>query len=465
MKSSQKITILGGGTSAWLTAAYLVKHLPTDYFELCIIEGKSPNIIGVGESTLPGFPKFMEACGFDTKEWFDFCECTHKTGVSYKDWIEPNTQFWHPFGFIPTFSDGSNLFDLIKHLRIPKVNIPKYFNYYKRSITLNQPPPLLEAVHVSADKLVEFIKQKINIYTISEDIIDIEYKEKDISNLFLSSKNHHHSDLFIDCLGFNSIIKDKNKTYNFKDCSDRDPLNAAVFNPCKYSSPQAKLSPFTEAQCTPYGWIWKIPLQNKVGAGMVFNKTFLSKEEAIKYYEDYWGKENLVNPHTKYVEFTPGYYTNQWNGNVISIGLATGFIEPLEATGVQLITEGIKYSFEGFSKGWYTEEDINIFNNILNSKYSTTFDFISLHYLNTRHTTPFWSYVKNKISINKSLQYRLNYFKNYLLSPFTIEKAQLFTSHSWYYTIIQFLEIFPKTKKVLLKNPKETLEKFIEYYD
>ena len=465
MKSTQRITILGGGTSAWLTAAYLSKKLPQDYFKICVIEGKSPNIIGVGESTLPHFPKFMEECGFNIKDWFDFCECTHKAGVSYKDWVKPNTHFWHPFGFAPIFPDDSNLFDLLNHLKVPKHKIPHYFNSYKQSIIEKKVPSKLQAVHVSASKLVNFIKQHINIETINEDIIDINYKGEDIFNLLLSSQTSHTSDLFIDCLGFNSIIKEKNKSYNFKDCSDRDPLNAAVFNPSKYSSPNADMFPYTEAQCTPHGWIWKIPLQNSVGAGMVFNKHFLSKDQAIKYYEDYWGKENLLNPQTKYVEFTPGYYTNQWNGNVISIGLATGFIEPLEATGVQLIIEGIEHAFEGFSKGWYTKEDVNLFNSILNSKYSSTFDFISLHYLNTQHKSPFWNYIKDNIKITKSLEYRLNYFKNYLISPLTKEKTQLFSYHSWHYTIIQFLGILPKTKKVFLETPNLYLEEFVKSYD
>jgi hypothetical protein len=464
MTVTKNIVILGGGTSAWLTAAYLSKKLPKGYFNLTIVEGKSNKSIGVGESTLPNFPQFMEDCGFEVKEWFDFCECTHKVGVGFKDWDYIGSRYWHPFGFMPIFKDGSNLFDLINHLSIPKNTISRYFQDFQTSIIQNQNPNHLKGVHINAGKLKEFLQQNVNIKVIREDIIDIKYINNIITNLTLSSNATLTSDLFIDCLGFNSILKEKNPSYKYQPKQESTPVNASIFNPVRYSSPNAKLTPYTDAHCTPHGWIWKTPLQSRLGAGMVFNKEITSKEEAINWYENYWGKEHLINPQTKYIEFTPGYYTNQWNGNVISIGLSTGFVEPLEATGIQIILEGIINSFESFCKGYFSQEDVDLFNIRMNNNYSSTFDFINIHYLNTTHNTPFWNYVNKNYSIPKSktLKFKLDHVKNIPYDPNYFEPNQLFDSYSWYYTIAQFTNIFPKTKKIFLKNPQLELEIYLK---
>ena len=187
MNLSKNITILGGGTSAWLTAAFFSQHLPKDYFTLTIIEGKFSKSIGVGESTLPFFPKFMENCGFNINEWFPFCECTPKVGVGFKDWISKGSTYWHPFANMPLFKDGSNLFDIVNHLNLSKSNISQYYQKYNKNYIQNLPPKNIQGVHINAEKLSEFIKQKIKIKTIKEDIIDLYYDQGNLNTIHLSS--------------------------------------------------------------------------------------------------------------------------------------------------------------------------------------------------------------------------------------------------------------------------------------
>ena len=216
MELVKKISILGGGTSAWLTAAYLSKNLPKNHFELYIIKGKLDKSIGVGESTLPDFLRFMEECGFSKQQWFDFCECTSKSGVGYKDWIYKNSFIWHPFGTIPLFNKDNKIytfFDLFFSSNLPKPDFVKYLNFYKQCVIKNQPPKTTQGVHINSGKLSEFIKNNIKINIINEDIINIDYNQKTISNLLLSSNQHHKSDFYINCLGFDNILSKKKQKF------------------------------------------------------------------------------------------------------------------------------------------------------------------------------------------------------------------------------------------------------------
>jgi len=466
----KKISILGGGTSAWLTAAYLSKNLPKNYFELYIIKGKSDKSIGVGESTLPDFSKFIEECGFSKQQWYDFCECTEKAGVGYKDWINKNSFQWHPFGAIPHFNKDNkiyNIFDLFFSSNLPKSDFIKYINDYKQCVIKNQPPKSNQGVHINSGKLSEFIKNNIKINIINEDIIDIDFNQKDISNLLLSSNQYHKSDLYINCLGFDNILSKKQQKI-FIDKSNSTPNNAAIFNPASYNSKQSLKTPYTVAQCTPYGWIWKTPLQSRIGSGMVFNKDISNKDEVITWYENYWGKDNLLNQNTKYIEYKSGYYSNQWEGNVVDIGLSSGFIEPLESTGIQFIIEGVRTIHYLIKKGWVSSENKTVYNLKLNELYSDTFDFISIHYLNNNHNTPFWNYSKTHITknISKSLKLRIDVANTIPYNPSFHNPTSIFSDHSWYYTLIQFANLVPSIQNLPSNiDPIKYLKDLQEHYN
>ena len=467
MKKVKKITILGSGTAGWMTAAFLAHKLEDDYFELSIIEGKSFSSVGVGEATLPSFPEFLEHCGFKLEDWFNYCKCTHKVGIVYNDWIKFKNKFWHPFGFLPWFDNGNyNLFDILKHTNQDLTNIGKYFQYYNTCIVENKPIDEIKAVHIDAKKLALFFKENVKIKIIKSDITDVLYKDGDIEHIILDNNQKFISDLYIDCLGFKSIIKDKNSSYNFVFKNNSTPINAAIFNPVNYTNNKKQITPYTTTQCTPYGWMWQIPLQNRLGAGSVFNKDLSDKDEVIKWYENYFGKENLINPETKCIEFTPGYYNNQWNGNCISIGLASGFIEPLESTGIQFIIDGIIHSFNRFNKGWYIKDDIKHFNGQINLRYESVFDFIGLHYLKTEHNTPFWKHVKDNFSknIDTTLKFRLDYMKNYYFGREDVEEGKIVGNYSWLYMLTQYTDIYPKTREVKLNNSNELLEQYLKDY-
>lgn len=449
MKKVKNIVILGGGSSGWMTAALLSRRLPRDNFNFILVESKNIPSIGVGEATILTFERFMTYCGYEESDWFNYVEGTYKSGIVYTDWNKKGNKYWHPFGLMPRFDNNKyNLFDVINSTtdKLPD-NIIELFHNYKLCVTENKPSES-RAYHVNATLLANFFRTTLDVKHIVADITDINYNNMDVSSIVLDDNSVIEGDLFVDCLGFNSIIKKKNSSYIFKDKSDSTPCNAAIAAAVRYTNPDIQKHPYTLAHCTPYGWMWSIPISTRIGTGMVYNRDLCNVDDVEKYFVEYWGKENFIVDKFNHIKFTPGYYTNPWLGNVASIGLSSGFVEPLESSGLAFIIDGAVGLLGRIRKGFYTSNDVQEYNATISLKYEETFDFISMHYLNSEREEPFWQHVRNNHRMSDTLSYRLDYIKNNRFEDYNLDDGTIFGTFSWLYLAYQFANVAPGHFKI-----------------
>jgi tryptophan halogenase len=210
--------------------------------------------------------------------------------------------------------------------------------------------------------------------------------------------------------------------------------NAAVTRRFKYNDINKEMTPYTISQAHDYGWIFKIPVTDRIGSGLLYNSNLVTKEQAEKALIKHWGKDRVEDSTAKFnhISFKPVYNRNTWKSNVISIGVSNGFAEPLESSSIHLTTDVIEHLTGRIRKGFYTEHDINILNNRITQKFEETYDFIGLHYLNNKRDSIFWNYVRDNIKITESLKFRIQNYKQYGIHDWDMDEGIVFAPHSWF---------------------------------
>ena len=357
------IIIVGGGSSAWLTAAFLSYN---SRCEITMVDKEEESAIGVGEATVASFKPFMDQCGFKFEEWFKTIDATYKTGILFPGWGKNKKSVWHPFQLDPMAQLGER----------------------------NPSHPI--AFHVDCHKLVKFIQSKLHLKVIKSEVIKL-----DKEGLLLKNKQQLQADLFVDCTGFKSILQETPVTF----LKDRLICDTAIAGHVQYNDVWREKTPYVISEAVECGWIWKIPLQSRLGTGIVFNKTITPISKARQIFLDHW--KQRVGP-TKVINWTPYYKKEFWKDNVVRIGMSAGFIEPLESTGLALISEGARQLLFALNGGGYTQHSIAIFNAIIRNFFEEAIDFIGAHYtLNTR-SEPFWCEARSQI---KKSQKQLLYSK------------------------------------------------------
>ena len=467
IKQTQNITILGGGSAGWLTAAYLSTNLNKDYFNISLVESPTIPSVGVGESTLTQFSSFLNNCGFSESQWFDYCESTNKAGILFKDWVKEGSKIWHPFFSQIDFNSpySPNILDIIFSFTKSPKNISKYLEGYDSFVNHKNPNKTGGGYQINATKLANFLRNNVNISKLYlNNITKLNYQDSELLSVTLDTNETITSDIFIDCLGFNSLLKTTTSNYKFVDKSNIVPGNASLSSPIKYTDKLKQLHSYTTAQCTPYGWMWITPTQNRIGSGIVYNNKISNEEEVSKYFKEYWGEENIINPDLKSIKYTPGYFNNSWNNNVISIGLSSGFVEPLESTGLHFIQFQVINLSNFIKDGSFTPSKINAYNELVNIAYENVFDFISLHYLNTQRTEPFWKHVSNNTTISDSLKLKIDYIKNFKLNQTNEMPGEFFGYMSWLVLAKEFCNINPKTLTLDREKSKSLYEEWATHY-
>ena len=464
MEKIKTITILGGGSAGWMCAAALAKNLPRDNFQIKLIESKTIPTVGVGEATILNFYPFMRLCGFKESDWFDYCEGTYKSGIVYTDWIKKGTKFWHPFGTLPRFDNNRyNLFDILNSTTLPiHSEIHTLFQFYKKCVLDNKKSTVENAYHINASRLADFLRKSVDVEHRYGTIVNVRYNDSGVESIVLDTGEEVESDLFIDALGFRSIFKQKDCSYKFIDKKQYTPCNAAIAGTVSYTDKIKEQHPYTRAHCTPYGWMWIIPTANRIGTGMVYNKDISDPCEVESYYKEFWGEENIQSKKLNHISFNPGYYSNPWNKNVVSIGLASGFVEPLESSGIAFIIDGTIKLLGRIRKGFYTNTDIDNYNTAISLKYEETFDFISLHYVKTERKEDFWRYVNLNFQASETLNYRIKYVQNNRFDDYNLDEGAIFAAFSWLYLINQFTGIKPKGIKLQDSVANALLESYLK---
>lgn len=458
----KRITIVGGGTSAWLTAAFF-NHNTSVGTEIVVIDKEDGTPIGVGEATILSFKNFMDDCGIRIHEWFDEIEATFKSGILFTDWHKEGEDIWHPFCF-PEFD----------FLQTNLVNQwTKHQNYdYKTHVTALYEASILDnsvdpdnlgvyAFHIDCGKLVKFLQKRLlesgKVTLIKKEVVKVNYDNNFLDSLVLSDGSIVTSSLFIDCTGFKRIISPKSEPNVLR---DRLFCDTAVAGHIPYNDIHKERTPYVTCEAVEHGWIWNIPVRTRIGSGLVFNRTITDPEEAKDYFVQHWDYR-LNRDSLKLIDWTPYYHDKMWQGNVVAIGLSAGFIEPLESTGVALICAGIWNLAERLKTDFFNDVDSLIFNATMKSFFENSVDFVNMHYWNTQRGGRFWEWVKQTYKSTHILEH---YKQDLIEDSLTVPRKgkEIFSGDNWVVWLCQLG--FDISKKMDGVSDQQAKEMLVDFY-
>lgn len=389
----EKIVIVGGGTSGWLAAAYLYKNHPD--IEITVVDKEVGNAIGVGEATLLNFKPFMDECGFPIEDWFVELDTGYKSGIMFANWREPGNDIWHPFykGKRRLVQDIKlwDVWSTVQEYDFKTYALGSYTNTVLHNTVDIDPVSNTNAYHINCGKLVTYIQKKLNgkVRLIQSDVTQVERNTDTVTSLILKDGSVITADLFIDCTGFLQLLRKPKTRINLE---GRLFVNTAVVCQVPYQNRPEEFRPYAICDAVDHGWIWRIGVSSRIGSGMVFNRNITSIDEAKEYFVKYWNNRIKVE-NVRAINWDPFYIEDQWSGNVVNIGLSAGFIEPLESTGIGLITAGITQLSNTISDRHYAHIERENFNIQMKSVFEDAVDFVSAHYANNNRNSKFWNYV------------------------------------------------------------------------
>lgn len=399
----KKVVIVGGGTAGWLTAALLYKQV--DNISITVVDKVLGSPVGVGEGTVLNFKWALDLCGFNIDDWFYEVNATYKSGILAPGWGSSDNTVWHPFKNNPKVAGELSLFDVwSQQQNIPWTSGPAPL--YDVSVNHNK-VDVTElsnyAYHIDCDKLVLFLQKKLagKIVFIKSDVEQIVKDKNTIEKLILKNGVELAGDLFIDCTGWKSILRQDTARVSLE---GRLFCDTAIANRFSYIDKNIEMKPYVVTEAVAHGWMWTIPTKDRLGSGLVFNRSITDIETAKDFFVDHW-KGRVNRDSLVVLDWTPFYNKDQWKGNVVSIGLSAGFIEPLESTGIALIIEGIVHVNNFIKSGYYSSSDVEMYNSKMISVFEDTIDFISMHYSVTSRTEPFWQHVRDNIIISEKEKY------------------------------------------------------------
>ena len=433
--------IVGGGSAGWMAAALLGRLLHRTDVRITLIESPDISTIGVGEATIPSFVDFLEILDIQLAQFIQHTHATFKLGIKFSDWQSHGHSYWHPFGNVGVRIDAQPFFQ--QWLRAAFRQDTAAYTDYSPSAAIAQahkffiPDPARPnnltrmgyALHFDAAHAADYFRQYANRYGVHHvnATVDAVRQTPDgqISGLQLTDGRLIDGEFFLDCTGQHALLIDKTLKVPYADWSHYLPVNAAMV---AQSEPGPTLPPYTEATARPAGWQWRIPLQHRVGNGLVFCDHYCSaaraEEELVASI-----KEPLITA-PRLIRFTTGKREVMWSGNCVAIGLSAGFLEPLESTSLYLIMRGLLNFAKFLPRQTPCHYTTAAFNGLMDAEYEHIRDFIVLHYCTSRREdSPFWRDWQTR-DIPDSLKTRLGMYKNQ--GHVMVGDWDLFAEDSWY---------------------------------
>jgi len=465
------IVIVGGGTAGWMTAAGLAKLLRGKY-NITLVESDEIGTVGVGESTIPMINLFNQMLELDQNEFIRQTQATFKLGVEFVDWARIGDRYMHGFGVV-----GQDLYTVdfhqywLKQFQAGKAerleafsinNAACFQNKFIRAQTQMPNSPLAQIVHayhMDATLYARFLRgysEERGVKRVEGRIVDVRQRpDEAVEAVVLQNGTVVTGDLFIDCSGFRALLIEQTLKTGFEDWSHWLPCDRALAVPCA-SGPE--LLPYTRASARPAGWQWRIGLQHRTGNGHVYCSKYMSDDEASHILMNSLDGEALAEPRP--VRFVPGKRNKAWNKNVISIGLSSGFIEPLESTSIHLIQMGIAHLLTHFPSAEFDPIVIQQYNDLMAKEYIWVRDFIILHYKATeRDDTPFWNYCRT-MEIPESLKFKMDVFR--ANGHVYRDQDELFAKVSWL-QVLHGQRIRPQTYHPLVDLiPEQEIQEYLD---
>lgn len=432
-KPIKRVVIAGGGTAGWMAAAALSKTLGK-VLDITLIESEEIGTVGVGEATIPTLVTFHRLLEIGEQEFMAAVQGTIKLGISFESWLDVGHRYIHSFGLSGKdhWSAGFQHF----WLRGRKEGIASGYEDYCVELKASLEDKFAHlprgginyAYHMDASLYARFLRtfsEKHGARRIEGKIVDVATDEVSghIAALTLADGSTIEGDFFIDCTGFRALLIGKTLGVEFEDWSHW------LFNDSALATQTTAVRdavPYTRAIAGAAGWQWRIPLQHRVGNGIVYSSKYISDEEAKREFLSSLEGEVIKDPWP--IRFKPGQRTRCWEKNCVALGLAGSFIEPLESTTIHLIQRGIVHLIRMFPQV-VAQPDIDQYNKQLDEEVQHVRDFVVLHYhLTNRRDTPYWRDIA-AMDIPETLKHRIALFRE--TGRVFRMPDELFAENSW----------------------------------
>ena len=451
----QSIAIVGGGTAGWLAACYLQRALsgnPGNPIRITLIESPDVAPIGVGEATVPTLRQMLRTIGIPEASLFASAEATLKNGIRFAGWHDGQDSFDHPFD-MPVVMEG---YSTITHwLNLKQRGLtrqpfaeagvvqPALMDAMRSPKLMTSPPyeaPITYAYHLDAVLLARLLRdtaRERGVVHVEGTVEQVETGEEGIRAVRLRDGTRHEADLFIDCTGFASLLLGKALNVPFQSYADTLLCDRALACPVAHEAPDAPLRSYTIATAQDAGWTWDIELQSRKGTGYVYSSRFCSDDEALATLQRYnAGRTALAEP--RMLHMRVGRHERMWEKNCLALGLAGGFIEPLESTGIYLIEYALQMWLDHLPARAGATRAQAKFNELMAGQYDELHDFVLLHYvLSARRDTPFWRAYTEEVKVPGRLADLLALWKEKLPGTADIDmrRQNLFGPHNWFFIL------------------------------
>jgi len=435
----ESICIVGGGSSGWMSAAILSKEHPD--MEICLIESENVKPIGVGESTLAHFNRYLKRLGLKDEDWMPACNATYKSGIAFTNFTKgEGERFDYPFGAFVK-SNGSDFFQNLDNPDLTGPHIMKFFELqcmYGQELYppsefakfVNRQTYLVEnnimvpsipdqdggdeyhysmkddlAYHLNADLFGIYLRDNIavpnGVHHLKGDVHNvIKTPDGDISAITTEDGQCISADLFIDCTGFRSLLLEQHMGVKFKSFGDMLFNDRALATHIEYEDKDTQMECFTNCIALKNGWVYNIPMWNNIGTGYIYSSKYISDGEAEKEFRSYLpesAQDCQLNP----IKIKHGKHLKGWVKNVVAIGLSYGFLEPLESTGLLTTHENLMILTDLLHcrYGRVTNHEREIFNYTTDRMLESMKNFVTLHYtMSLRDDSKYWRDATEKVS-------------------------------------------------------------------
>jgi len=475
------VLVVGGGSAGWMAAAALANALRNDV-SIQLVESEEIGTVGVGEATIPAIKRFNRQLGLKEPDFVRATGGSFKLGIEFVNWGRLDHRYFHPFGaigydfdllpveqhWIKLWLDGTAppLDDLSMAWGAAKIG---RFGLLPRRLGNRGPrlPNYDYAFHFDAGLYAAFLRQHAESLGVTRHegkIVDTKKDSKSgfVRSVKLADGRELKADLFIDCSGFRALLIEGSMKSKFEDWSRWLPCDRALAMPTE-RSPDG-ITPFTRSTAHEAGWQWRIPLQHRTGNGHVFVSSLMTEDRAAEILTEHVDTPALAEP--RLLKFKAGR-RDPWVGNVVALGLAAGFLEPLESTSIHLVQTSIIRLLTLFPTRELDPKVIEEFNRLTRFEWENIRDFIVLHYCATERTdSELWKHCAT-MELPDPLKEKIDYFR--ATGRMMIDRAELFQKSSWLAVFLGQL-IKPTTYNPILDsrdhvNSKERLERIVNAID
>lgn len=402
-----KLLVLGGGTAGWFTALFLKKVLPDA--QITLVESKDLGIVGVGEATTPHIPQFLKYLDLDVEDIIIKTNGTIKNGIRFDNWNGDGENYFHSFNdniidwAIPGLYSGECDEYYVKLLINKKLPFEKYLYQHRLAQENKIDLKVAWAMHFDATAMANYLEEagkQRGIDVIDGKVLTVSNDEDgNIKSIKLTDSREIFCDFVFDCSGFHRrIIGEHYKT---------PWITYSKWLPMKKGIPfwvpvEDSIRPYTQAIAMKYGWMWKIPLQHRIGSGYIFDSDYIDEHQALAEAEKYYGHELEIR---KIIPFDPGRYKNVWIKNCMAVGLSSSFLEPLESTSLWITTIQLN-TLKQFLNSLKNpdEHSIKTFNEYFVDVIDEAMNFIYLHYMTKRSDSDFWKNFRKNYPLPDKLE-------------------------------------------------------------